>query len=81
MLYVGCSLFTNCSYDSSKRKSNYSKDIGCMKNFWLCEKLKEYATVIIMKRGSAIINKRREKTRSKHFPCLKKNLAMMIKML
>ena len=52
-----------------------------MKNFWLCEKLKEYATVIIMKRGSAIINKRREKTRSKHFPCLKKNLAMMIKML
>lgn len=52
-----------------------------MKNFWLCEKLKEYATVIIMKRGSAIINKRREKTTSKHFPCLKKNLAMMIKML
>ena len=80
MLYMVYSLFTHCSYDSSKRKSNYSKDIGCMKNFWLCEKLKEYATVIIMKIANAIINKTREKTRSKHFRCLKKNL-VMIKML
>ena len=41
----GYSLFTDCSFDTSKNKLGYYKSKNCMKNF--CLDLKEHATKII----------------------------------
>ena len=44
----GYSLFTHCSFDTTKNKLDYYRGKNCMKN--LCLDLKEHATKIIMKR-------------------------------
>ena len=44
----GYSLFTQCSFDTTKNKPDYYRDKNCMKNF--CLDLREYATKLIMKR-------------------------------
>ena len=41
----GCSLFINCSFDTTKNKLDYYRGKNCMKNF--CIDLKEHATKII----------------------------------
>ena len=41
----GYSLFTHCSFDTTKNKLDYYRAKNCMKNF--CLDLKEYATEII----------------------------------
>ena len=41
----GYSLFTHCSFDSTKNKLNYYRGKNCMKNF--CLELREHATKII----------------------------------
>ena len=41
----GYSLFTHCSFDTTKNKFDYHRGIYCMKNF--CQDLKEHATKII----------------------------------
>ena len=41
----GYSIFTSCSFDESKNKSNYYRGKDCMKKF--CKDLKEHATRII----------------------------------
>ena len=41
----GCSLFTHCSFDTTKNKLDYYRGKNCMKNF--CIDLKEHATTII----------------------------------
>ena len=41
----GYSLFTHCSFDTTKNKLDYYRGKNCMKNF--CLNLKEHATKII----------------------------------
>ena len=41
----GYSLFTNCSFDTTKNKHDYYRGENCMINF--CIDLREYATKII----------------------------------
>ena len=41
----GYSLFTHCSFDTTKIKLDYYRGKNCMKNF--CLDLKEHATTII----------------------------------
>ena len=41
----GCSLFTHCSFDSTKNKLECNRGKDCVKNF--CKDLKEHATKII----------------------------------
>ena len=41
----GYSLFTNCSFDTTKNKLDCYRDKNCMKNF--CIDLREHATKII----------------------------------
>ena len=41
----GCSLFTHCSFDTTKNKLDYYRGKNCMKNF--CLDLREHATKII----------------------------------
>ena len=41
----GYSLFTHCSFDTTKNKFDYYKDENCIKN--LCQDLREHATKII----------------------------------
>ena len=53
----GYSLFTNCSFDTTKNKLDYCRGKNCMKNF--CVDLKEHATIIIdyEKKRNDTINK------------------------
>ena len=41
-----CSLFTHCSFDTSKNRLDYYRGEDCMKNF--CLNLKEHETKIII---------------------------------
>ena len=43
--FSGYSLFTNCSFDTTKNKLSYYRTKDCMKNF--CIDLREHATKII----------------------------------
>ena len=56
----GYSLFTHCSFDTTKNKLDYYRGKNCMKIF--CLDLKEHATKIINyeKKRNDIINKRRK---------------------
>ena len=60
----GYSLFTHCSFDTTKNKLDYYRDKNCMKNF--CLDLKEHATKIInyKKKRNDTINKRRKENTS-----------------
>ena len=57
----GYSLFTHCSFDTTKNKFDYYRDKNCMKNF--CLNLGEHATKIINyeKKRNETINKKEEK--------------------
>ena len=56
----GYSLFTPCSFDTTKNKFDYYRGKNCMKNF--CLDLKEHATKIIdyEKKRNDTLNKKRE---------------------
>ena len=57
------SLFTHCSFDTTKSRLDYYRGEKCMKSF--CLYLKEYATKIInyeKKRNDAIKKRRKENT-------------------
>ena len=57
----GYSLFTHCSFDTTKNKLDYYRGKNCMKNF--CLYSKEHATKIInyeKKRNDTPYKKRRE---------------------
>ena len=56
----GCSLFTYCSFHTTKNKLDYYRGKNCMNNF--CPNLKEHAKKIINyeKKGNDTINKRRK---------------------
>ena len=58
----GYSLFTSCSFDTTKNKFDYYRGKNCMKNF--CIDLREHETKIIKyeKKRNDTINKRRKGT-------------------
>ena len=60
----GYSLFTHCSFDTTKNKLDYYRGTDCMKQF--CDDLKEHVTKIInyekKKRNDTINKERKEKT-------------------
>ena len=58
----GYSLFTQCSFDTTKSKLDYYRGKNCMKNF--CLDLREHATKLIdyaKKEMASLTKKRREK--------------------
>ena len=77
----GYSLFTQCSFDTTKNKLDYYSDINCMKNF--CLDLREHATKIINYEMKEMIplTKKEEKKHNKQevcHICKKKDLVLTI---
>ena len=70
----GYSLFTHCSFDTTKNKLDYYRRKNCMKNF--CLDLREHATKIINyeKKEMIPLTKKEEKKHNKQ----KKDLVLMI---
>ena len=65
----GYSLFTHCSFDTTKNKLDYYRGKNCMKNF--CLDLREHATKIInyQKKETIPLTKKEEKKHNKHEVC------------
>ena len=65
----GYSLFTHCSFDTTKIKLDYYRGKNCMKNF--CLDLKEYTTKIINyeKKEMIPLTKKKEKMHNKQRVC------------
>ena len=65
----GYSLFTHCSFDTTKNKLDYYRGKNCMKNF--CLNLKEHATKIINygKTEMKLLTKEEEKMHNKQKVC------------
>ena len=65
----GYSLFTHCSFDTTKNKFDYYRDKNCMKN--LCLDLREHATKIINYEKKEIrpLTKNEEKMHNKQKVC------------
>ena len=63
------SLFTQCSFDTTKNKLDYYSDINCMKNF--CLDLREHATKIINYETKEMmpLTKKEEKKHNKQEVC------------
>ena len=76
----GYSLFTHCSFDTTKNKLDYYRGKNCMKNF--CLDLKEHATKVISYEKKEMIPLTYEEKnliKSKKFVIYAKNdLALMI---
>ena len=76
----GYSLFTHCSFDTTKNKLDYYRDKNFMKNF--CLDLREHATKIINYEKKEVIpltKKKRKNITSKKFVIyVKKDLVLMI---
>ena len=80
----GYSLFTQCSFDTTRNKLDYYRGKNCMKNF--CLDLREHATKIIYekknyeKKRNDTINKKKRKSiiRKKFIIYVKKDLLLMI---
>ena len=75
----GYSLFTQCSFDTTKNKLDYYRGKKCMKNF--CTDLREHATKIINYEKKEMIPLRKEEKRahltSRRCYICKKSLVMM----
>ena len=79
----GYSLFTHCSFDTTKNTLDYYRGEDCIKNF--CLNLKEHVTRIINyeKKEMIPLTKKEEKRHNKQKVChiFKKDLVLMITML
>ena len=65
----GHSLFTHCSFDTTKNKLDYYRSKNCMKNFFL--DFREHATKIINyeKKEIILLTKKEEKKHNKQEVC------------
>ena len=75
------SLFTHCSFDTTKNKLDYYRGKNCMKNF--CLDLREHATKIIDYEKKEIMSlieekKKMHNTQNFCYICNKKDLVLMI---
>ena len=78
----GYSLFTQCSFDTTKNKFDYYRGKNCMKNF--CLDLREHATKIINYGKKKMIPLTKEEKRAHRisrrcYICKKKSLVLMIR--
>ena len=77
----GYSIFTQCSFNKSKKKLNYYRGEDCMTKF--CKDLREHATKIINyeKKNMIPLTKKKKKTIiiKKFVTYVKKNLIKVIK--
>ena len=77
----GYSLYTHCSFDTTKNKFDYYRGKNCLKNF--CLDLREHATKIIdyEKKDMTALTNKKTKIHRKQKVCYicKKDLTLMIK--
>ena len=74
----GYSLFTHCSFDTTKNKLDCCRGKNCMKN--VCLNLKEYATKIINYEKKEMIPLTKEEKKRHNAIYVKKYLVLMIKL-